>query len=37
VDDTQFGSSDLAMSKDKTAAEFRRNTKVFQDGPARSD
>jgi glc operon protein GlcG len=32
MEDTQFGSSDVAMRKAKTAAEFRRPTKVFQDG-----
>jgi len=32
MDDTQFGSSDVAMRKAKTAAQFRRPTKVFQDG-----
>jgi glc operon protein GlcG len=31
MEDTQFGSSDVAMRKAKTAAEFRRPTKVFQD------
>jgi len=32
MEDTQFGSTDVAMRKAKTAAEFRRPTKVFQDG-----
>jgi Haem-degrading len=31
MDDTQFGSSDVAIRKAKTAAAFRRPTKVFQD------
>jgi glc operon protein GlcG len=31
MEDTQFGSSDVAIRKAKTAAEFRRPTKVFQD------
>jgi hypothetical protein len=35
VDDTRFGASDVTMSKGKTAAEFRRNTNVFQDGDRR--
>jgi uncharacterized protein GlcG (DUF336 family) len=30
MEDTQFGSSDVAIRKAKTAAEFRRPTKVFQ-------
>jgi uncharacterized protein GlcG (DUF336 family) len=32
MEDTQFGSTDVAIRKAKTAAEFRRPTKVFQDG-----
>jgi uncharacterized protein GlcG (DUF336 family) len=31
MEDTQFGSSDVAIRKAKAAAEFRRPTKVFQD------
>jgi|HubBroStandDraft_1064217.scaffolds.fasta_scaffold404182_2 glc operon protein GlcG len=31
MDDAQFGSSDVAIHKAKTAAAFRRPTKVFQD------
>jgi glc operon protein GlcG len=31
MDDTQFGSSDVAIHKAKSAAAFRRPTKVFQD------
>jgi uncharacterized protein GlcG (DUF336 family) len=31
MEDTQFGSSDIAIRKAKTAAEFRRLTKEFQD------
>ncbi len=31
MDDTQFGSTDVAIRKAKTAAAFRRPTKVFQD------
>jgi uncharacterized protein GlcG (DUF336 family) len=31
MEDTQFGSSDVAMRKAKAAAEFRRPTKVFAD------
>jgi glc operon protein GlcG len=31
MDDTQFGSSDVAIRKAKSAAAFRRPTKVFQD------
>jgi glc operon protein GlcG len=31
MEDTQFGSSDVAIRKAKSAAEFRRPTKVFQD------
>jgi uncharacterized protein GlcG (DUF336 family) len=31
MEDTQFGSSDVAIRKAKTAAEFRRPTKVFSD------
>src|SRR5215813_13331440 len=31
MDDTQFGSSEVAIRKAKTAAAFRRPTKVFQD------
>ena len=31
IDDTQFGSTDVAIRKAKSAAAFRRPTKVFQD------
>ncbi len=31
MEDTQFGSSDVAIRKAKAAAEFRRPTKVFSD------
>jgi glc operon protein GlcG len=31
MEDTQFGSSDVAIRKAKTAAEFRRPSKVFAD------
>ncbi len=31
IDDTQFGSNDVAIRKAKAAAGFRRPTKVFQD------
>ncbi|MBV9969055.1 MAG: heme-binding protein [Xanthobacteraceae bacterium] len=31
MDDTQFGSTDVAIRKAKSAAAFRRPTKVFQD------
>jgi glc operon protein GlcG len=31
MEDTQFGSSDVAIRKAKSAAAFRRPTKVFQD------
>jgi glc operon protein GlcG len=31
MDDTQFGSTDAAIRKAKTAAEFRRPSKAFQD------
>jgi uncharacterized protein GlcG (DUF336 family) len=31
MEDTQFGSSDVAMRKAKAAAQFRRPTKVFAD------
>jgi len=31
IDDTQFGSNDVAIRKAKSAAAFRRPTKVFQD------
>ena len=31
MEDTQFGSSDVAIRKAKAAAEFRRPTKVFAD------
>jgi glc operon protein GlcG len=31
MDDTQFGSTEVAIRKAKTAAGFRRPTKVFQD------
>ena len=31
MEDTQFGSSDITIRKAKTAAEFRRPTKEFQD------
>jgi glc operon protein GlcG len=31
MEDTQFGSTDVAIRKAKSAAEFRRPTKVFQD------
>jgi glc operon protein GlcG len=31
MDDTQYGSSDVAIRKAKSAAAFRRPTKVFQD------
>lgn len=31
IDDTQFGSNDIAIHKAKTAAMFRRPTKAFQD------
>lgn len=34
MEDTQFGSSDVAMRKAKTAAQFRRPSKVFQDAVA---
>jgi uncharacterized protein GlcG (DUF336 family) len=36
MEDTQFGSSDVAIRKAKAAAEFRRPTKVFADGLAGS-
>lgn len=32
MEDTQFGSSDVAIHKATTAARFRRPTKVFSDG-----
>ena len=32
MEDTQFGSSDVAIHKATTAAKFRRPTKVFADG-----
>jgi uncharacterized protein GlcG (DUF336 family) len=31
MEDTQFGSTDITIRKAKTAAEFRRPTKEFQD------
>lgn len=34
MEDTQFGSSDVAIHKATTAAKFRRPTKVFSDGLA---
>jgi glc operon protein GlcG len=36
MEDTQFGSSDVAIRKAKAAAEFRRPSKVFQDAVAAS-
>jgi uncharacterized protein GlcG (DUF336 family) len=34
MDDTQVGSADVAVAKARTAARFKRSTKVFQDAVA---
>jgi uncharacterized protein GlcG (DUF336 family) len=34
MDDTQVGSVDVAIAKARTAARFKRSTKVFQDAVA---